>query len=348
MMMILTGAQTRQLIDCEQVYAVYRAADREYRQRFTGAMSWKKVRGREYLYRKKDGAWVSLGPRSPETEQSYDRFHSGRAALKARRQSLGAAINEMAPVNRAMRLGRVPWTSARILRRLDRRGLLGRRLRVAGTHALYAYERMGGVQFASEALATIDIDLLFDARSAVSLWSPEAPGALVDVLRSVDRSFAPTEAGSFRAVNDVGFMVDLITPLPGHPAVRAKSQAARAAGDLNPVEIEGLTWLESSPSVEQIVIDERGCPLTIVAPDPRAFALHKAWLSRRDDRDPVKRRRDRLQARAVAAMLVSHLPHLRFDDPALKAVPAALRELGAELVAQACEGRDAAAEWDED
>ncbi|MFL6845779.1 MAG: GSU2403 family nucleotidyltransferase fold protein [Allosphingosinicella sp.] len=345
-MHVLSASQARQLVDCEQVYAAYRAARREYSQRFAGAMAWKGVRGRQYLYRKKEQVWRSLGPRLPETERTYEQFCKGREKLKARRKSLDDEIRRMAPVNRAMRLGRVPWIAARLLRKLERAGLLGHGLRVAGTHALFAYERMGGVHFRSEALATNDIDPLRDSRAGLSFVGADLrePG-LLGVLRSIDPTFHPTEVGSFRAVNDKGFMVDLITPMLRNPAVRASP--AESEGDLRPVEIAGLAWLENSPTVEQIVIDDKGFPLTIVAPDPRAFALHKLWLSRRNDRDPVKRRRDAAQAGLVAAMLAAVLPHYRFDDPVLDAFPAEVRSLSAELMS-ARGGPEDSASWDDE
>jgi hypothetical protein len=49
-------------------------------------------------------------------------------------------------------------------------------------------------------------------------------------------------------------------------------------------------------------------------PDPRAFALHKAWLASRPDREPLKKPRDLAQAKAVAAMVVQHMPQLPFDQ----------------------------------
>jgi hypothetical protein len=37
------------------------------------------------------------------------------------------------------------------------------------------------------------------------------------------------------------------------------------------------------------VIAQDGMPAPIVSPDPRAFAIHKMWLSKQDDRDPAKK-----------------------------------------------------------
>ena len=346
-MRMLTGQQMRQLIDAQELFASLRSAEAELEHSFRGSMTWKAIKGRDYLYRKREGDWKSLGPRSPETEQAHDAFHEGRAAMKARIAGLAAGIERMAPVNRAMGLGRVPWLSARILRRLDRQGLLAHGLRVVGTHAIYAYEGLASVHFAAEHLTTIDIDLLYDARASLRLAGPEiARTGLIGQLQKVDRSFR-VERGGFRAANDEGFLVDLIAPRPRLAASRpARSRIGDDEADQAAAEIEGLAWLENSPGVSQIVLDEKGFPLRMFAPDPRAFAMHKAWLSGRSDREPGKRRRDLAQARAVAAMLQICLPELLFDDPALGAIPAELRAQGLRLAEQARSARpDGAADW---
>lgn len=331
----LNAQQTRQLLDCEQLFATFRATRDELAQRFSGSMTWKSVKGREYLYRKTGDAWKSIGPRTDETEQAFHRFRSAREDLRLRRASLDDAIRAMAPVNRAMRLGRVPFTSARVLRRLDRIGLLDRELRVVGTHALYAYERLGGVHFGDEAVATQDLDLLYDARASLKLAGGDIRrDGLLGILQALDATFRPTEANSFRAVNAKGFMVDLITPSTRTTAIRPSGlRMSERPDDLAAAEIEGLTWLESSPAITQVAIDERGYPLVIAAPDPRAFACHKAWIASRDDRESLKRRRDRAQASTLIEMLATRLPAMRFDDPALKAVPLSLMEAGRAIAA---------------
>lgn len=113
----------------------------------------------------------------------------------------------------------------------------------------------------------------------------------------------------FRAVNNAGFMVDFITP---------------AADDLQPVEIHKLEWLLLSPKFEAMVIDTSGKPATMVAPDPRAFALHKQWLSAQFDREPEKRARDSMQARAVMELLANRLQHLPLSKAVLQQFPEAL------------------------
>lgn len=104
--------------------------------------------------------------------------------------------------------------AARILRRLDEVGLLGKPMRVAGTHALYAMERACGVQAASDVLATGDVDLPWDSRAGLKLTagSEVRAGGLLGILQKLDRSFRITGKNSFRAVNRDGYMVDLIAP----------------------------------------------------------------------------------------------------------------------------------------
>ena len=45
----------------------------------------------------------------------------------------------------------------------------------------------------------------------------------------------------------------------------------------------------------------------MVTVDPRAFSLHKFWLSSVPTRDPLKKRRDRLQALAVKQLVDAEL-----------------------------------------
>jgi hypothetical protein len=329
----LSGDQARQTIDVEQVFSGYAMTQGELDRRFSGSMSWKTVGGRDYLYRKRRDAWKSLGPRGAETEAIALQFHDGRTRLQERMAGLAARLDAMAPVNRALNLGRLPLIAARILRALGRANLIGSGIEVVGTNALFAYERFAGVQIAGAHLATADVDLLFDARRSLRLMAPEVSlTGVAGLLRRVDHSFEVMGQGGFRAINRDGYMVDLITPAPKDLMVkRGRSRIGAEATDLEAVEIEGLAWLVNSPKATATVIDARGYPLTMIVPDPRAFALHKLWLAGRQDRDPLKRERDRAQAHLVASLVTSRLPHLRFDDPALASLPRALRKQSALL-----------------
>lgn len=322
----LDGRQIQQLVDMKQLFETMLQAEAEHRQRFKGSMSWKHIHGKDYLYRKRTDAWKSLGVRSRETENIYAQFEQGRKQLKARIAALKEQIERMAPVCRAMRLGRMPSISARILRRLDSQGIIGHGLMVVGTNALFAYESLVSAHFESVHVATADIDLLFDASASLKLVAPELKqSGLIGQLQKVDKSFAAPQ-GSFRAANNQGFLVDLIMAQPRNPsAAPARRRIGEVEDDQSAAEIEGLAWLQNSPTISEIALDERGFPVRMSVPDPRAFAIYKIWLSQRPDRDAGKRRRDRAQAKAVAEMVRVHLPDLPFDEEALLAFPAEVR-----------------------
>jgi hypothetical protein len=331
----LSSEQIRQHVDCEQAYEVYGKSLKEHEQRFSGSMSWKKsTNDKEYLYKKTSGIWRSLGPRSLETEMIYSQFHSGRDNSKERVTRLAQRLDELAPVNRAMALGRVPLLTARIIRALDKLRLIGTAVDVVGTNALFVYERLAGVHITSGLLSTQDVDLLMDSRFSLRLIGKDFSNkGLIGLLQKIDHSFAPLAKNSYRAANRDGFLVDLIKPAPKNVmSTSEKKRFSTDDDDLQAIEMEGLSWLVNSPKTSAVVIDQRGYPLSFSCPDPRAFALHKLWLSRRADRDAAKKVRDGMQARVVAELIHTRLPHLSFESNDLQALPLALRQLAPELL----------------
>jgi hypothetical protein len=332
----LTAEQRRQLIDTQQVYEAWRAADEEGRRRFAGSMRWAERNGSEYLLRKNGKTETSLGLRSSETEAAYQAFVKGRADNHERLQGLSDRLDNLAPINVAMGLGRVPTIAARIIRRCDEQGLLGEQLLVLGTNAVYAYEAAAGVQVQSGLVATGDIDLLYDARRHLSLaFDGFRASGMVGLLQKVDQSFAPVKPRAFRAANRDGYLVDLIRP-EAKDVFKDRRAAAltNLPDDLEAASIFGLDWLINSPKFEAVAIDERGYPVRMAVIDPRAFALHKAWVSAREDRDPVKAMRDMMQAETTALLADRYL-RKSFDSAELHALPQAWRDLAPKLVTAA-------------
>ena len=213
-------------------------------------MSWKRsTNDKEYLYKKTNGIWKSLGPRSPETETIYNQFHAGRDNSKERVARLAQRLDELAPVNRAMTLGRVPLLTARILRALDKLGLMGTAIDVVGTNALFVYERLAAVHITSGLLSTQDVDLLLDSRFNLRLITKDfSHKGLIGLLQKIDHSFMPLAKNGYRAANRDGFLVDLIKPVPKDVMLsKEKTRFSADADDLQAIEIEGLSWLVNSP-----------------------------------------------------------------------------------------------------
>ncbi|WP_207460732.1 nucleotidyltransferase domain-containing protein [Azospirillum sp. SYSU D00513] len=320
----LTSEQTRQLIDTEQIFGTWRTTEAELKSRYAGSMHWQTARGREYLYRKIGRVRHSLGPRSPETEKAYAAHTEGRERLQRVLRGTAARLNRMAPVNKALGLGRVPTIVSRIVRRLDEAGLLGRNVRIAGTHALFAYERLCGVHVARDLVATDDVDLLYDHRTRLRLTIQDLRiEGIMGVLRQVDDTFTVIANRPYAAANRDGFMVDLITPPESNDLIASKprSRIGKNAEDLAAAEVGGLAWLVNSPSFEGTAIAANGFPVRMVCPDPRAWAVHKLWLSERDDRDALKRGRDRAQGLLLVGLMRERRPDMPFESLELSALP---------------------------
>jgi hypothetical protein len=330
----MTGDQRRIFIDSAQLHSAYMEASVKSRA-YRGGMHWKKVKGREYLFRSVDrrGYGKSLGLRSPERDAVFREFHENKKRIMESLRQLQGRLKEQARFCKAARIARLPRVVGSILRLLEAKRLLGTSFQVIGTNALYAYEAAAGVFFESGLMATQDIDILWDVRSRVQLHAADKIelGGFLAILQQADRSFELIQKRSFRAVNRKGYMVDLLKPEP-RPAHLPEKRRMGAGGDLVAAEIRNLQWLVSSPKFTQDVIGDDGYPAVMVVPDPRAFALHKLWLSRQDDREPIKRKRDKEQALAVCMLVLHYLPHLPFASDELRMFPKSVVAAAAEAL----------------
>lgn len=322
----MSDNQRRVYIDTAQLYDALMATYHKSRA-YRGGMHWKKAKGREYLFKSRDryGYGKSLGPRSPETEKILKEFRKNKQKLMERLTSLRNRMKEQARFCKAAMIQRVPRIAAATLRLLDQQKLLGRNVLIVGTNALYAYEAAAGVFLDTSIMATKDLDILWDIRSKLTLVSDNDIDhtGLLDILRKADRSFEPSGPRSFRAINRDGYMVDLIKAEPIQ-MLRQERMQMGGSDDLRAAEIKNLHWLTSSPKIHQVVIGDDGFPAAMSVPDPRAFSLHKLWLSKQSNREPVKKQRDNDQAISVARMAVKYLPQYKFKTSELRMFPKAL------------------------
>lgn len=310
-MKLLSNQQRLHQVNTEQLFENYRSA-LGHAAAYTYVMRWKTVRNREYLFKDRDrhGNGKSFGARSAETEALLAAFLDGRAVAQERQQLITEKIKEQARLNKALRLNRVPSVVARVLRELDRAGLYDG-FTVIGTQALYAYEASAGAHFILELLASGDVDLLYDARQKMTVVSDKLDGdGLLRLLKKADKTFECVRENGYRAANAGQFMVDLVIAPRG---MEAHSDVTFAKPDLVATEVPGLQWLLNSPKLDAVAVDEDGWPVPMRVPDPRAFALHKVWLSNLPTREPLKKPRDFDQARAVAQLVQAQMPHLPFE-----------------------------------
>ncbi|MHB1249286.1 MAG: GSU2403 family nucleotidyltransferase fold protein [Polaromonas sp.] len=305
----LTEAQTRQYIDAEASWRALEAAHAATAE-VRGSMMWRTQAGRRYLIRvAASGGQTSLGLHSPENEQIYERFTARKVALEARQKQLRQTVAQHARVNRALRVGRVPNVVVDTLNALANAGLAQHFLTV-GTHALYAFETACGVRVQTEATATQDIDLLLDTRKYIKFATTmqRLDTSLLGIFQKVDKTFVLRDDQKYTAVNGSGFEIDVIR----------RAAQSRAGTDPHPLRVstfEDDFWAVQVPSGQtlldggrftQMVVATNGNMATMHAPSPESFVRIKTALSQRHDRDPLKSRRDILQAQVVRQLLDEH------------------------------------------
>ncbi|MGO8954667.1 MAG: GSU2403 family nucleotidyltransferase fold protein [Rhodomicrobium sp.] len=316
----LTNEQIRRQVDAQQLYRAWRQAAvqtwNEHGGQYAAPASWRKIAGKEYLVLRTRGIRKHVGPRSKDTEAYAKRYRAERDRIVATQVATYAELKRMAPVNRALQLGRMPNLLADIIRKLDEFGFLGTKATVIGTNALYAYEAMAGVHIRPALLETSDADILWDAGQTLKLAIENIrPPSIIALLQKVDKSFAIADYG-IAARNKTGFIVELISP----KADAQPEPTGLGVRDLEVTPYSKMEGLLSLPRFEAIPIDRSGFPFRMVVPDIRAFTLHKMWTSKQASRQPEKRRRDAAQAKMLAN-LAENILGLSLNDTELASIP---------------------------
>lgn len=321
----LDGDARRQYINAREVFEAVRAAEVQARD-YEGTMRWRTMSGSEYLIRvSRKGAQKSLGIRSPDTEAIYETFFAKKKAVEERLAGLRKKLELNIRLNRAQFLGRVDPTVVGILNCLRDAGLQDNTL-VVGTNALYCYEAAAGVRIEREHLATEDLDILWDNRKRLTLATREKlqPSGLLGLLKRVDKSFElKATPDLFTAVNQDGYQVDLLRRA-GPGSDNEPERLSEHAEDFWAVRSRNADWMLSAPKFDAVIVGDDGSMAKMTTIDPRAFVLFKMWMSVQKDRDPIKKHRDKNQARLVIKLIEEYLPHLSFDE--LVSFPADLRE----------------------
>ncbi len=300
----------RQYIDARATFEALEAAQLQAAS-VRGGMYWKTTHGTDYLVRTSAGnAQKSLGPRSAETEAIYTGFTQRKAQAEGRVKDLAETLTRHQRVNRALFVGRVPTIVIDILAMLHRSGI-AEHFTVVGTHALYAYEVAAGVRVESAAVATRDVDLLWDTRKRFKLATQlkRLDSSVLALLRKVDKSFALVEGQLYTAVNSKGFEVDILRreaqEQDPHPV-----QLTDAEEDFWVVQARNAGQLVSAPRFSAMVVGTTGHMARMNTVHPLAFAAFKRWLAQRPDRESLKTRRDTLQADTVTQLVHDYLPQL--------------------------------------
>lgn len=285
--------QTRQYIDAETVFLELRRARAEAAE-VRGSMFWRTQGHTDYLIRESaGGAQKSLGPRSAETQSIHDRFRLRKDDASSRLAALTTSAHNQQRLNKALRVGRVPGIVVKTLNALEAAGLQDHFMTI-GTHALYAYESACGVRFVPDALATQDLDLLFDSRKRMSFVSQmrRMDSSFIGALRKADPTFRVMPDQKQTAINDAGFEVRM----------------SADENDLWAVQVDGAEKMLSAPRFSQVVVAETGHMAVMNTMNPVTFVAIKRMIAAATGRDPKKRLKDILQADLVEGLIKTHMP----------------------------------------
>lgn len=305
----LTEAQTRQLVDADAAWRAYQDALRAAWE-VRGSMMWRTQGSRRYLIRVSSaGAQTSLGPESAENKQIYERFVSRKTAVEDRVRQLKSTVAQHQRLNKALRVGRVPNVVVDTLNALAQARLQDHFLTV-GTHAVYAYESACGVWVQTAATATQDIDLLLDTRKLLTFVTTmeRLDTSLLGIFQKVDKTFQLRSDQKYTAVNASGFEIDVIR----------RSAVSAAGTDPHPLKVTAFEedfWAVQVPNGQALldggrfthmVVSNSGHMATMIAPSPENFIRVKKRLGALPDRDPLKARKDLLQASVVQGLIDDH------------------------------------------
>lgn len=278
-----------------------------------GRLVWKTVKGRDYLYHVfgNTGNGSSLGPRSDENEARYEAFREKKTSIKEQLADTEPDLKRAAAMYVAAGLPVIDSWAAKLFQHLDRSGLLGKEVIVVGTNAMPAYQIEAQLRTGQRLHATRDTDIAW-----IESEDPDEP-VLWPVLREFDPTFTINQERPFQAIGRGRRELDVLAAPTTVSALR--NEPFRAA------VLPEQEWLRMGTPLRHVVAGLDRTATAIVAPDPRYFALQKAWLSEKPGRDPLKAPKDQRQARLLWGWLAV-MPRYPVDAKFIDNLPAPLNE----------------------
>ena len=311
----------RAAINLQDAYSAWLDAKRT-RHAHHGRMAWKRVSGRNYLYKLfgKAGNGRSLGPESEETHTIHDRFQQAKQQAKSQLADRSPVLETAARVYRTLPLPLIKSSAAAILQEADVRGILGREVIVVGTTALAAYQLEAAARFVGAPESTADFDLAWMAE-----MTPDE-AVLWPALKAVDSSYTVNTERPYQARNSKANDVELLAG-PAHIDTLKREP-------FSPINLPEHDWLLNGNFVNQVVCGLDGRPARIITPDPRWFALQKAWLSLQGKRNPLKRPKDACQAAIVWSAVAERMPQFPTDSGFVSTLPQELQDAKQRVIDQ--------------
>lgn len=270
------------------------------RKRIDGALYW-------YFQRRVDGKVQQkyVGPVKDDAINSrVERFSEIKSDYKRRREMVRALT--------AIGLARPDEITGQVTEALWKAGFFRLRGVLVGTAAFQCYPGLIGAKLSGVSLMTQDVDAaqFYDVSHAVGDSMPP----ILDVLRSVDETFAPIphltepiKVARFRAKSS-GFLVEFLTPNRGSDRNSGKLSKMPALGGASAIPLRFLDYLIFQP-VRSVALYKGGIPVTV--PSPYRYAVHKLIVATQRE-NKAKVGKDLLQASVIInAVLPRHSDDVR-------------------------------------
>lgn len=300
---LFSDEQARALVNLAQYYRSWMDAERGLA-KLPYDLRKKSIAGREYLYQIHDrgGNGTSLGPMSESLQRRFEQYRLEKVDLKSRHDLALDALDESCRLYRALRLPLLAAGAGEVLREADLRVMLGTDLMVIGTNAMPAYsiEAAGFIRDAPD--ETQDFDLAWTNPTPVQGERP-----LWAMLKAADSTYTLNSEREFQARNARAYEVEILVA-PSNAQGMARTDQPR------PVPLPEQEWLLHGTPVDHVVVCRDSSPARLFVPDPRWFALHKLWLSRKSGRNPLKRPKDERQGIALLNAVYLAMPQFALGE----------------------------------
>lgn len=267
-------AAHRQYINAITVFTALEEA-RNKTALYSGGMFWKQQGGNTYLVRTAtSNSQKSLGPRSDQTIAIFDKFIEAKKQIESRVKDLQEELVIQQKLNRIYSVGHAPKVLIDVLNAIYQQGLSSL-FTMVGSCSMYAYETAATVRFTNP-------DML-SSSSACFIVNDNIQNTLIlGTLKKADKTFSMLDRQPFTACNSKGFTVTITT----HENI--------VTTPLKPFSV--------------MLVSKSGHMARMHAFAPGDFVRIKFTLGGKEDRDSLKRARDKLQAETVKMLIEEYLP----------------------------------------
>lgn len=300
-------------------------------------MTWKTVSETKYLYQDTPAGEKSLGKESLDTIKIYDEFAQKKQELSLRNASMEKRINSITSQYRALKLPMTMALPAKILQEMDVCGLLEEKFLVVGSFGFAAYEMEAGYRFMDGIEETEDFDISWrtsipsPGTLPVSASHAADSSPLLNVIKSVDKSFEVSNFSQHKLINKNAFEVDVLCSKGDHFKVEVDEKNKIFGGRLIPVEMNGQDILHMGKPLHHVAVGRGGVACPLLVPDPRCMAIHKLWLSTQPDRSPKKQKKDGLQAVLLWQQCHENMLAYPINDEFMASIPEKWQKVSIEL-----------------